>query len=289
MTPEQAYQRAAALFPFPDRMSVALPSRSVYATVAGAARQYLAPGSRILDFGAGACDKTAVLQFLGFECSAYDDLQDAWHQIPANRQRLMRYIDECGIEFKLAGQGPLPFERGAFDAVMLLDVLEHLHDSPRELLNDLLELVSPEGLLILTVPNAANLRKRVSVLTGGTNMQRFGGFYWYPGQWRGHVREYVREDLERMCDYLNLEILELRGCDHMVDAKLRGLARPMYLALTAALNSCKDTWLLVARKRPGWTATRSLPAHELAAVLASDLGGVYEPWMHGDAHAPASE
>ena len=279
MTPQQAYQRAAALFPFAGRMAAKLPERSVYATIAAAASRHLGPGSRILDFGCGACDKTAVLQFLGFKCAGYDDLQDAWHQIPSNRQQLFDYIATCGIDFRLAAPGPLPFERGSFDAVMLLDVLEHLHDSPRELMNDLLELVADDGLLIITVPNAGNLRKRVSVLTGGTNMQRFGGFYWYPGQWRGHVREYVFDDLQRLCEYLGLDVLELRGCDHMVDAKLGGLARTTYLALTTALNGCKDTWLLVARKKPGWVPVRSLPETTLAAMLASDLGGVYEPWM----------
>jgi hypothetical protein len=34
----------------------------------------------------------------------------------------------------------LPFDKCSFDMIMLHDVLEHLHDSPRDLLNDLFEL-----------------------------------------------------------------------------------------------------------------------------------------------------
>ena len=46
-----------------------------------------------------------------------------------------------GIDYRVASAGPMPFERESFDLVMSNDVLEHLHDSPREFLNDLLELV----------------------------------------------------------------------------------------------------------------------------------------------------
>jgi len=100
--------------------------------------------------------------------------------------------------------------------VMCHDVLEHLHDSPRELLNDLAELIKPTGLLFITVPNAVNIRKRISVLVGNTNHPRFDTYYWYPGPWRGHVREYVRKDLELLCQYLGFTIEQLNGCHHML-------------------------------------------------------------------------
>jgi hypothetical protein len=121
-----------------------------------------------------------------------------------------------------------------------------------------LELATPNGLLFVTVPNAANIRKRLALLSGRTNYQRFDMFYWYPGHWRGHVREYVKDDLVRLSEYLDVDVLELRGCDQMME-KLRGVVRAVYLGVTCMMNSWKDSWLLVARKRNDWRPRRTAP------------------------------
>ena len=150
--------------------------------------------------------------------------------------------------------------------VMMHDVLEHIHDSPRELLNDLLERTTPEGILFVTVPNQVNIKKRIEVILGRTNLTAYETFYWSGIPWRGHIREYVRDDLRKMAAYLNLEVLELRAVDHMLQ-KLPPLARPPYRLATALFNDWKDSWLLVARKKPGWKPWRSLTAEQQRAIL----------------------
>ena len=72
----------------------------------------------------------------------------------------------------------MPFSHELFDMVMMHDVLEHIHDTPRELLNDLLELLKPQGLLFVTVPNQVNIKKRIKVVMGRTNLTAFETFYW---------------------------------------------------------------------------------------------------------------
>jgi SAM-dependent methyltransferase len=210
---------------------------------------------------------------LGFHCSAYDDLQDEWHKIPGNREKILSFANKCGIDFKYANAERLPLEKNSFDMIMLHDVLEHLHDSPRDLLNDLLELAKPNGLLFVTVPNAVNIRKRKDVIFGKTNLPPFEGYYWYPGSWRGHIREYVQNDLVKLSEYLNLEVLELRSCDHMLE-KLPNSIRPVYLLLTNIFRGWKDSWLLVARKRPGWSAKKTLPQNELSRILGRSTAGL---------------
>jgi SAM-dependent methyltransferase len=150
--------------------------------------------------------------------------------------------------------------------VMLHDVLEHLHDSPRGLLNDLLTLVRPGGLLFITVPNAVNIRKRLLVVTGRTNLPSFDSYYWYPGSWRGHIREYVREDLIKLAQYLNVEKLDVRGCDHMLWKLPRRLV-PLYRLGTSIFPGLKDSWSLVARKPANWEPALTLPPEELARIL----------------------
>ncbi len=192
MTVEEAIRRTIEEFPVDGYMTPEDTVKGAYSNIANTALRYLKPGSSILDFGCGPCEKTAVLQYLGFNCSAYDDLQDEWHKTPGNREKIISFAHNCGIDFKQANSSvTLPFNKNSFDMVMLHDVLEHLHDSPRDLLNDLLEIVKPDGLLFVTVPNAVNIKKRINVLLGKTNMHDFGSYYWYPGPWRGHNRECI--------------------------------------------------------------------------------------------------
>ena len=255
MTPRQAIQVVKSRFPFkgyPDEME------DSYLHVADVVRRYLLPGSRILDFGSGPCDKVAVLQLLGYSCAGCDDLQDPWHSIPGNLEKIMAFIQEFGIRFQAAGSSTVPFEKNYFDMVMLHDVLEHLHDSPRELLTSLLECAKPEGLLFVTVPNAANIRKRLALLRGRTNHAVFDDYYWFEGPWRGHVREYVRDDLARLASHLDLDILELRGCDHML-ANVSALTRLAFTFLSGIFPDWKDSWVLVARKRKNWSPVKQRP------------------------------
>jgi SAM-dependent methyltransferase len=251
----QARERVAGEFPFPGYIANAV---DAIPTIAGTVARLLAPPAKILDFGSGPCDKTAVLQYLGYRCTAVDDLADDWHLAGDNRARILAFAERCGIDFALAAGALPPFAPNGFDMVMLHDVLEHLHDSPRELLNDLIECVRPNGYLFVTVPNAVNLRKRLDVLRGRTNLPPFPSYYWYPGPWRGHIREYVERDLRELVGYLGLEPVELCGCHHML-RRLPPLWRGLYPLLARPFPGLCDTWSLVARKPVDWRPRRSLP------------------------------
>ena len=42
--------------------------------------------------------------------------------------------------------------------------------------------------------DASNIRKRIDLLLGKTNLPPFDGYYWSPDPWRDHNREYVLDD-----------------------------------------------------------------------------------------------
>jgi len=277
MTVNEAIQRTKDEFPFKGYILPEKKGGGAHSNIAEVALKYLKPGSTILDYGCGPCDKTAVLQFLGFHCSGCDDLQDHIHNIPGNREKILSFASKCGIDFRLANESKIPFDKNSFDMIMMHDILEHLHDSPRDLLNNLLELAKPDGLLFVTVPNLVNIRKRIYVLCGKTNMERFDSYYWYPGQFRGHIREYVKDDLVQLSECLNLEVLELKACDHMLQ-RLPDSLRSIYLLLTKIFPGWKDSWLLVARKKQGWSAKKTLPHNELARILGSGTSYDYSTW-----------
>ncbi|MFZ0418039.1 MAG: class I SAM-dependent methyltransferase [Candidatus Sulfotelmatobacter sp.] len=230
--------------------------------------------TRILDFGCGAGEKAALLSALGYQCSAYDDLADDWHKMPGNREAIENFAAAMGIDFKLAGGGSqFPWGPRTFDLVMLNDVIEHLHNSPRTLVNSLLQLLKENGLLLITVPNAVNIRKRIAVLFGRTNLQNFKLYFWYPDPWRGHIREYTKGDLQSLSEYLGLKIVEMRSCDQML-GRVPAPFRPPYLAVTGVFRGWKDSWLLIARKEKGWKP-REMTRDELSHLFSGFGAGAY--------------
>ncbi len=256
---DAAVSKVSARFPFDNYMSE---PTDAYASVARTVVACLTPGSKVLDFGAGPCDKLAVLSELGYECTAYDDLRDPWHH--DKRDDILRFAADSGIDYVMAGE-PKPWATEEFDMVMLHDVLEHLHDSPRELLTDLLRSVRPHGYLFVTVPNAVNIRKRVAVLFGRTNHPPFDQYWWSPSPWRGHIREYTEGDLRLLARHLGVVPLELRGCHHML-GKVPPRLRPVYRRVTQIFPNWRDSWMLLARKPEAWRADATQPSADGASA-----------------------
>jgi len=248
---DHAVQVLDRIFPFADYTD----SLQSHRVVAEAVMRYLVEGS-LLDVGSGACAKAALLSLCGYRVSACDDLLDPWHLRNDNRKRIIEFARQVGIDFFLDRAGhAFPYQAGQFDLVLMSDILEHLHHSPLELLCQVLEWLKPGGFLLVTVPNAANLRKRVSLLVGRTNYPPFEDFFWSPMPWRGHVREYVLHDLKLLSQFTQLDVVELRDIHKMAYGRLKSaLSRYLYYGATAVpIPGIRDSLLLVARKPQGWS------------------------------------
>ena len=182
---QRAWAQLVAHFPFPGYLD---PLRRSHLDVACTVSHYLPEGSRLLDYGAGPADKTALLAILGYKCTAMDDLEDEWHTRGEARQMILDFAADMGIDFVVLDGEGMPVTAD-FDMVMLHSVLQHLHNSPRDLLVGLIERIRTGGYLFITVPNHVNLRKRLAVLRGKTSHASYVLYYWYPGRWRGYFRE----------------------------------------------------------------------------------------------------
>ena len=260
---EEAWQWVNEQFPFRDYIPAA--RRESYFEMPKAVSKWLANGASILDFGAGPCDKTAMLSLIGYEITAFDDLGDEWHNFCDNRKKILDYAARAGIKYVLPDDnGGFIFPPQQFDAIVLNNVIEHLHDSPRKLLNKLLESLKTNGFIFIDVPNAVNLRKRLDILRGRTNYPHFESFYWSSYPWRGHIREYCRGDLVRLGKFLGLEILEISTHHYHLD-KVGPVARDLFKTICRMFPGFRESWLFVGRKPEGWRA-RNEPSDEEVAV-----------------------
>ena len=242
-----------------------------YVTIEKTLVKYLSEGDKVLDFGSGPCDKTAVAKLLGFNCTAVDDLQDDWYKQSNNTQKILDFANSIGINFSFDLSEAL---NDQYELVMMNDVLEHLHDSPRDILNDLIGSIKPHGYLFITVPNITNIRKRLDVLRGRTNLPRYDLFYWYPGPWRGPVREYTRGDLEKMTKYLNMELVELTTVNHMLH-NLSPKLIPFYKVFIKLFPDLADTWLLVIKKPECWEPNKEINHSKFMEIYQQKNSNVY--------------
>lgn len=94
---------------------------------------------------------------------------------------------------------PLPFKDNTFDAVIMLDVLEHLY-APEELLKEALRVSKKH--IILSVPNFSSLPARMQVFFGKVPENNRPN--------KGHVYWFTYYNLIKMLKQNNLRILDFK-------------------------------------------------------------------------------
>lgn len=106
---------------------------------------YIAPTQpfpNILEVGGGASGLTASLYPQAQITNL--DINPQYAQAPRNQQERVRFV--CG------DATDLPFESQSFDAVTLFDVLEHIPDGKKAVL-EVLRVLRPGGFLLISTPN----------------------------------------------------------------------------------------------------------------------------------------
>jgi len=257
---EEAWEWVTREFPFSGYIRPA--RKESYFEMPKAISKWIAKGSPILDFGAGPCDKTSLLSLIGYKITAFDDMGDEWFNFGDNRRKILNYAEKTGIQYVLPNaNNSFTFPHNHYDAIVLNNVIEHLHESPRHLLNCLLSYLKSNGYLFIAVPNAANLRKRISLLFGKTNYSAFDYYYWSPGVWRGHIREYVKKDLILLAHFLGLKIVELSTHHYHLEVLPKKL-RWFFVGLCKLSPGLRESWMLVAQKPSYWNP-RFKPTHKV--------------------------
>jgi 2-polyprenyl-3-methyl-5-hydroxy-6-metoxy-1,4-benzoquinol methylase len=242
-------------FPFPDYVDRKL---GKYLAVAARIMERYPPGSRILSIGCGPCDLESVLAKLGYSVTGIDDLKDQWHLLGRNRERIVEFAKQQNIDLIVnSAESSSKLEEDSFDVSLLIDVIEHIHGSPRQILNFMISCTKPGGLVLTETPNSVALAKRLKVLVGRTNYVNLNFIFWTIGDYRSHIREYTRLELSRVLEYEGLEDIDSRMRNSLVkeiraqSAAERILVRT-YDILSNTYPNFRDTISVSGRKPVNW-------------------------------------
>ncbi len=159
----------------------------------------------LLDVGAGFSPFALVCARLGMTVTIADDFGDPMHI----DQSVLTVFKKYGVRV-LSGdifEMSWPFKEEDLDVVTTFDSMEHWHQSPKNLFQQLFSFVKPSGVMWVNVPNCVNLRKRMTVPFGYGKWSSMQDWYESP-VFRGHVREPDVNDLRYIAKDL--------GCAHPI-------------------------------------------------------------------------
>lgn len=91
---------------------------------------------------------------------------------------------------------PFPFERDSFDAVLCMEVIEHLMYSPSHMLMETHRVLKSDGVFFLTTPNAVDLRKTMLHILNRPVGFPYSGY----GVYGRHNREFTLPELKMLLE-----------------------------------------------------------------------------------------
>ncbi|MBK7978212.1 MAG: methyltransferase domain-containing protein [Deltaproteobacteria bacterium] len=164
---------------------------------------------------------------------------------------------------------PLPLADGAVDAVLALDVIEHLAD-PGALLAELARTLRRGGRLVLTTPNGRFHRHGLEWLRGRPprTIDESGLLAGLPAPHHGHISLLTSSVLTSWLRAAGFEIEELAGVGHASDHWLRW---SRWLPRAARRELFAQGLRVVARRTAAPAPIRR--AREVSAIVVTDDGG----------------
>lgn len=155
--------------------------------------------AKILDVGALPYHILYLLDKKGYEVVGIDLEPDRMRDFKEDHGF---QVERCDIE-----KEDLPFEPESFDAVLFLEVFEHLRINPIKTLKNLNEVMKPEGKLFLSTPNLYSYYY-ISNFVAGKGMD--GGYEEFKmleeAGHMGHVRTYCVREMKQFLENTGFDI-----------------------------------------------------------------------------------
>jgi SAM-dependent methyltransferase len=227
--------------------------------------KYLPPDGLLVDIGTGMGIGPRFARMLGSKVISLDSYDSAGVSALENVRLVGVEGHSCDIL-----RDPFPVESAQADCVLFGDVIEHLIHSPKPALLEILRVLKPGGVCIVSTPNATRLTVRLKMLLGHSNWPSLQQYFNAPGHY-GHHHEYtisdlrfafeetgfVAESLDLYEEGLRTEKIKTlddmatqgRSKIHRQSEPLRfRLAKVPLIALTQLIPSLRSSMLLIARK-----------------------------------------
>jgi SAM-dependent methyltransferase len=124
-----------------------------------------------------------------------------------------------------------PYPDASFDVVIFSELIEHLGTNPVRTLSEIHRVLKPQGVVVVTTPNAISLHRLETFLSAGSQMvDRYSPLFGYGAR---HNREYHPAELRTL----------LESCGFIIEAMtLRDLGPPPFLGWRRA------AWLALLRR-----------------------------------------
>jgi len=201
----------------------------------------------ICDLGGGIGLFSPGCAAIGMRSILVDDFSDSVNfnhrSVPDSVHRpLGVHVLSCDVVTE-----PPTIAAGSLDVVTSFDSMEHWHHSPKALFHQVMTWLRPGGLLVLGVPNCANLRKRITAPLGRSKWSSMD--QWYEQErFRGHVREPDVDDLRYIAKDLGLTNVEILGRNWLgyfsPSEAVRLATHVLDIPLRAFPSLCADLYLI---------------------------------------------
>ena len=171
-------------------------------------------------------------------------LTSAIHQFLGDRMRISTLgwmnrrvvpVDalEEHVEWDLNNELPdNSFKNGAFDLILMGEVIEHLHTAPSIVLRGLRRCLKDGGLFVIQTPNAVAVTKRLAMLRGINPFEMIRENNRDPG----HFREYTVTELKNLAAGVGLKVEVVKFMNYWKSPGVRGLVESVFPSLRNGLT-----------------------------------------------------
>lgn len=171
----------------------------------------LAPGASVLELGSNPYFITRLLRERGLEvlCANWFgegalDGDTGTQTVTESGVAHTYEFDHFNIE-----RDRFPYPDDSFDLVMFCEILEHLPNDPTHTLSEIHRVLRPDGLMLLTTPNATRLENLAFMVRGDNVYESLSGY----GTYGRHNREYTVAELDSLLRALGYDVVELTARD----------------------------------------------------------------------------
>lgn len=156
------------------------------------------PSARVLDIGRSELTACLLNHYKDVHTLGFDpSVDDGGHREISNMDDTVHHITFDLLNSHNVSAWP---DTERFDLIVFSEVLEHLCVAPEFVFAFLSSLLSSDGVLVCTTPNAADISKRIRLFLGRNPYERLRLNSTNPG----HIREYTGQELREIVDSVGL-------------------------------------------------------------------------------------